>query len=239
MSLCIVALSDTHELHGDLVVPDGDVLVHAGDFTGRGSLPAVAKFAAWMAQHPHKHKIVIAGNHEMSFEDIYNTASPRYVDGKRRIPTGRSTTRSLALSMLTDAGLTYLEDSPTVVDGRLFYGSPWTPAFKNWAFNLDRGSRGMLLTRAKIPADVEVLITHGPPFGILDSTVDHAHQGCQALAARVFHLDKLKANIFGHLHKDGGKTQEIHVGDRHVQFVNAAICDDAYAPIHSIQVVEV
>jgi Calcineurin-like phosphoesterase len=235
--LRIVALSDTHELHNGLVVPDGDVLVHAGDFTGRGTFPAIAKFAAWMKQQPHDHKVVIAGNHEPTFEDIYDHASPRYMDGTRRFPTrGPSEkTRPIVLQMLAEAGLTYLEDSSTTIAGLKFYGSPWTPSFNNWAFNLDRGSRGMLAVRAKIPSDVEVLIAHGPPFGILDSTVDAMHQGCVALERRVFHLPAIKACIFGHLHRDGGQTRDIHG----VKFVNAAICDDAYKPIHPIQVIDV
>jgi Icc-related predicted phosphoesterase len=234
--LRIVAISDTHERHDGLVVPDGDVLVHAGDFTGRGTFPAIAKFADWMRALSHAHKVVIAGNHELTLEDISDLKSPRYMDDTRRLPKGQDTTsKTIAVRLLVDAGLTYLEDSSTIIRRLKFYGSPWTPAFNNWAFNLDRGSRGMLDVRAKIPSDVEVLITHGPPFGILDSTVDAMHQGCVALERRVFHLPAIKACIFGHLHRDGGQTRDIHG----VKFVNAAICDDAYRPIHPIQVIDI
>lgn len=232
----IVCLSDTHERETGLVVPDGDVLVHAGDFTGRGTFPAIAKFATWLSKWPHTHKVVIAGNHDMTLEDISDLKSPRYMDGTRRLPKGQDTTsRSIALRMIVDRGLVYLEDSGATIAGLKFYGSPWTPAFRNWAFNLDRGSKGMLSVRTKIPSDVEVLISHGPPFGILDSTVDAMHQGCVALERRVFHLPAIKACIFGHLHRDGGQTVDIHG----VKFVNAAICDDDYEPIHPIQVIDI
>jgi predicted phosphohydrolase len=101
----LVLISDTHQRHDRLVVPDGDVLVHAGDFSTRGGVEEVARFNAWLGTLPHKHKVVIAGNHDFLFE---------------REPV-------LARSMLTNA--TYLEDSGVTIEGVRFWGSPWQPRF--------------------------------------------------------------------------------------------------------------
>ena len=66
--LRFVAISDTHNKHADLVVPPGDVLIHAGDVTWGGTLAEVEAFNAWLGTLPHKHKIVVAGNHDFAFD---------------------------------------------------------------------------------------------------------------------------------------------------------------------------
>ncbi|TAM87114.1 metallophosphoesterase, partial [bacterium] len=111
----IVCVSDTHQYHSRLNIPDGDVLIHAGDLTMKGDYAAVRGVDAWLANLPHRHKIVIAGNHDFAFE------GNRY-----------------AAKMLPHA--TYLEDSGVEIDGLLFWGSPWQPWFYDWAFNLQRGA---------------------------------------------------------------------------------------------------
>jgi predicted phosphohydrolase len=128
----LVLISDTHQRHDQLTVPDGDVLVHAGDFSTRGGVEEVARFNAWLGTLKHKHKVVIAGNHDFLFE---------------REPT-------LARSMLTN--VTYLEDSGVTIEGLRFWGSPWQPRFFDWAFNLERGAP---LTEKwnLIPTGVDVL----------------------------------------------------------------------------------
>jgi Icc-related predicted phosphoesterase len=116
---------------------------------------------------------------------------------------------------------TYLQDRSVLINGLKFYGSPWQPDFCNWAFNLPRGQRLAAVWRC-IPEDTDVLITHTPPFGILDSA---DRFGCQDLASRIRELP-LKLHVFGHVHtghgveKRGGTT-----------FVNASICDMDYEPV--------
>src|SRR5262245_36227780 len=110
----LVLLSDTHGRARGVAVPDADVLVHAGYLTGMGSLEEIAAEAAWLRSLPHRHKVVIAGNHDVEFQ-----GDP---------PAARS--------LMT--GLTYLEDSETTVAGLRFWGSPWQPWFFDWAFNLER-----------------------------------------------------------------------------------------------------
>jgi predicted phosphodiesterase len=210
----IVAISDTHEQHAQVVVPEGDVLVHSGDFTYLGKLQAVADFANWIGSQPHKHKVVIAGNHDLTFQSNY---------------------RDIVVNLLREKGITYLEDSGCEIDNLLFYGSPWQPRFFDWAFNLDRGSPEIAQKWDMIPKDTNVLITHGPPYGILDSTTDNGSQGCGMLLERVMQLSKLKVHIFGHMHRDGGKMVE-HEG---VKFINAATCTDVYKPTNLPVIIDI
>jgi Icc-related predicted phosphoesterase len=178
---CVV-LSDTHGLHDHVDVPDGDVLIHAGDLTNRGDLEDVARFDAFLAGLPHRHKIVVAGNHDFCFENR----------------------RQEARQLLRHA--VYLEDEALTLDGVRFWGSPWQPWFYDWAFNLERGPE----IRAKwdlIPAGTDVLITHGPPLGHGDLTSRGERAGCADLFDRVGEL-RPKYHLFGHIHEGYGVTRD-------------------------------
>ena len=216
----IVCLSDTHRQHGHMLhrVPEGDVLVHAGDMCMGGQVWEIEDTAKWLAQLPHPHKVVIAGNHDW--------------------PLVRDA--ALAKNLLKDAGIMYLEDSEVVIDGVKFYGSPWTPMFFNWAFMKNRGKE-LAEVWAKIPEDVKVLITHGPPYGVLDRTLyptgkPDTHAGCEDLTKELLtHRIRPKLHVFGHIHYDYG------VHDKSVlltTFVNAAICNEEYEPVHKPIVID-
>ena len=163
----IVAVADTHTFHGDLKVPDGDVFIHAGDLLRAGTLDELNKVAAWLRSLPHPHKLVIAGNHDWCF----------------------ARERTLAVEVL-GAGLTYLEDSGTVIDGLRFWGSPWQPEYNQWAFNLPRGEALAAKWRL-IPADTDVLITHGPPRGFGDRCGMEEREGCEDLRQAVARIRPL------------------------------------------------
>lgn len=204
----IVCVSDTHYVPKGLTVPDGDVLVHAGDLTYNGSLAQIRRAGEWLAGLPHRHKAIIAGNHDFGFQQKYAAAREALGD------------------------VTYLQDSGCEIDGVTFWGSPWTPRFYDWAFQLDRPDSAAHW--AKIPEQTDVLVTHGPPLGILDVvTGEREHLGDAELFGRVLRVMP-RLHIFGHIHSGHG----IRVGDRPelgTTFVNAAICDEnykhAYAPI--------
>jgi Icc-related predicted phosphoesterase len=173
----LVLLADTHLFHEDLQVPDGDVLVHAGDLTQRGTLAELARADQWLASLPHRHKLVVAGNHDLCFE------------------------QQPALARRAVRGATYLQDEEITVAGLRFWGSPWQPWFYSWAFNLQRGPE-LAQKWALIPERIDVLVTHGPPAGILDATRG-AHAGCQDLMARVLKV-RPRLHVFGHIHEDQG-----------------------------------
>jgi predicted MPP superfamily phosphohydrolase len=219
----IVAISDTHQLHRDVIVPEGDVLIHCGDFTNQGTQGALADFLDWFISHPHQHKVFISGNHELGLD-----VGP---------------TRPKKLKIINEfieehPALVYLENSSVMIEGLKFYGSPMTPRFMDWAWNINRG-KDIAAYWKLIPDDTNVLITHGPPHGTLD-LVDNLyggrdpHQGCEELAVKVKTLSELKLHVFGHLHKQGGE----HTLVGKTVFGNAATCNDAYKPVNPAIVVE-
>tara|TARA_R110002094_G_scaffold138498_2_gene129838 strand:- start:693 stop:1313 length:621 start_codon:yes stop_codon:yes gene_type:complete len=195
----IVCLSDTHSQHAQLEVPDGDVLVHAGDFTGRGERHEILEFHRWLATLPHQHKLVIAGNHDLMFENDPEQA------------------RALLNAC------TYLQDSGVTVDGIKFWGSPWQPLFYDWAFNLQRGP-ALAAKWALIPTDTDVLVTHGPPFGILDMTARGEPAGCHELACELARV-RPRLHVFGHIHEAYGQLKR-----NGTTFVNACNCTLHYQP---------
>ncbi len=203
----IVCLSDTHNCNDQIAVPDGDVLIHSGDATITGTLQEIKLFNEWFAELPHRYKIFVAGNHDWLFEQD----------------------REAAESLL-DVGILYLQDSTVEIEGQRFYGSPWQPRFFDWAFNLNRGAEIAEKWRS-IPDDIDVLITHGPPNGILDCVATKwgiENAGCEELRRRVDDIGsygRLKLHVFGHIHSGYGTHEEAGV-----RFVNASNCDEQYRP---------
>jgi len=200
----IVCLSDTHNCNEKIVVPDGDILIHAGDATIRGTEMEVEQFLRWYSALPHKHKIFVAGNHDWLYE----------------------TNNRFARLLTANFKITYLQDSFTEIEGLKIYGSPWQPRFFDWAFNLMRGAE--LAEKWKlIPSDADILITHGPPFGILDEVPRKywiENTGCEELRKKVEEI-RPKAHIFGHIHCGYGQTEQFGV-----KFINASNCDESYNP---------
>ena len=193
-------------------MPDGDILIHAGDATNRGQIEELTAFNDWFSSLPHRRKIFVAGNHDWLFEK-----RPKY-----------------AQSLLAE-NIIYLQDSEIEIEGLKIYGSPWQPRFFDWAFNLNRGAE--LAEKWKlIPNEIDVLITHGPPFGILDETPRGDLAGCEELRKRVGEIaqfGKLKLHVFGHIHFGYGETEKFGV-----RFVNASNCDEDYLPTNPPIVVD-
>lgn len=206
MPLRIVVISDTHGLHDQLSVPDGDVLVHAGDLTARGRPEELEAFNDWLGALPHRHKLVIAGNH-----DWVCARKPR-----------------LTPQILSNA--TYLCDKQIIIDGYQFYGSPWQPRFFDWAFNLDPPQ--LRAVWARVPAEVDVLITHTPPLGVLDGTSRGEAAGCPELTAALPRL-RPRLHLFGHIHEAYGQCA---IGP--TTFANASCCTLDYQPINPPLVIE-
>lgn len=180
----VVAVSDTHTFEGDLgTLPEGDVLIHAGDLLRAGTLEELEPVAAWLKGQPHPYKIVVAGNHDGCF----------------------LTQRSEALKLLGD-GIIYLQDSGVEIQGVRFWGSPWQPAYNDWAFNLPRG-RALAERWARIPQETDVLITHCPPAGIGDASDSPERAGCADLLKRAQEVSPA-LHLFGHIHQDGGAWYE-------------------------------
>jgi Icc-related predicted phosphoesterase len=190
----IVCISDTHDRHREVTIPECDVLVHAGDFTGGGSQKQLTAFGEWLAEQPCRHAVVVPGNHDFLFEEDFDA-------GRALMPSA-----------------TVLAHGETVtIDGVRFWGSPKQPWFGGWAFNYRDGEeRWGALTEA------DVVITHGPPAGVLDEVADGSRVGCPWLRDAI-HRVKPKVHVFGHIHESAGR---LVVGD--TIYVNAAMLNLNY-----------
>eukprot|EP00968_Pinguiococcus_pyrenoidosus_P016988 scaffold1655_cov247-Pinguiococcus_pyrenoidosus.AAC.20 len=121
-------------------------------------------------------------------------------------------------------GVEYLRDSSIDVEGYHIYGSPWSPVFHDWAFNLRRGAE-CAEAWEKIPQQTDVLITHGPPLGIGDHCRSHLRAGCVDLLREVLGRVKPLVHMFGHIHEDPGIFE---CCSSQTRFVNASTCTLRY-----------
>lgn len=193
----IVCISDTHEKHRHVKLPKGDLLIHAGDFTWAGKQQPTFDFLDWMEAQPFKHKIFVSGNHDFYFEHGKN------------------------LKQLEGRNFHYLVNEKTVMDGRIsIWGSPFTPEFLSWAFM--GTSRELETIWGGIPDRLDILITHGPPFGILDRTTEGVPAGCPKLLEAV-QRKKPRIHIFGHIHEGYGMQEK-----NGTLFINASLCNANY-----------
>jgi len=208
----LVLISDTHTQHEDIIVPDGDVVICAGDISYRGTRDEVVPFLQWFDSLPHKHKILIAGNHDFGFEN-YPSVFKEYVD---------------------KTSIIYLNDSGVVIDGIKFWGSPVQPEFCGWAFNRERTKEDAAHPHSEynfigehwdlIPDDTDVLITHGPPARILDKCAHGERVGCEELMKAVARV-RPRVHVFGHIHEARGTVRV----DK-TMFINASSVDARYKP---------
>jgi predicted phosphohydrolase len=191
----IVLVSDTHGLHRQLEVPSGDLLIHAGDFTFFSKPPSiVSDFNGWLGSLPHRHKVVVPGNHEFALEEPRNQGA-------------------IANAIL-------LVDSGVEVEGIRIWGSPVTPLYGG-AFGMSRAA-DRKRHWARIPEGLDILITHGPPLGILDhGPRSERHEGCPELREAVLQ-SRPRVHVFGHIHAGYGTLRTPKT-----IFVNASLFGDS------------
>ncbi|HYO21621.1 MAG TPA: metallophosphatase domain-containing protein [Flavisolibacter sp.] len=205
-----VAISDTHCRHRNLRLPKGDVLLHAGDISYRGDKREIEDFLNWFGKLAFKHKIFIAGNHDFFFEQE----------------------KAALIKKLIPETVCYLKDESVTINGIKIWGSPYTPWFYRWAFNKRRGLP-LAAHWENIPADTDVLLTHGPVYGILDMLLNEQHAGDKDLLKKVLTL-KPKVHVCGHIHESYGTIK------RHgIKFINACILNESYELINAPQVFDV
>jgi Icc-related predicted phosphoesterase len=205
----IVMLSDTHMMHEEVNLPSGDTVIHCGDFCSSGHKLEFDVFAEWFDRLPYANKILVAGNHDMYAE--YN---------KKGIKDS-----------LTDT--IYLENEAVTIDGVTFWGSPVTQPFNEWAFNWNSEKRQALYD--SIPDEIDVLITHGPPFSILDKDDGGYTFGCTHLREAVLRI-KPQIHCFGHLHPSYGTYKD---DITRTTFVNCSVVNDAYNVVNKPIVIKI
>lgn len=208
----VVLISDTHCQIGKVNIPKGDILIHAGDLTYRGGIQETTKELVDLAKNfdNFKHIVLIDGNHDFLGEDY-----PEIMEKLCKIH-----------------GLTYLNHSSITLEGLNIFGSAFTPEFCDWAFNVPRGA-ALKRKWDQIPENTDILVTHGPPKGILDECPDGFKAGCEDLWNRVNQLANLKIHVFGHIHGGYG-TQKMG----NLTFVNASICTEGYKPTNKPIIIE-
>lgn len=193
--MILVALSDTHGAHDRLVVPPSDLLVCAGDFTRRGTWEEIEAFLAWFAACPADAKVLVGGNHDVAAEREPERMRER----------------------CASHGIAWLVEEELRIGGIRIWGSPYTPAWRSMAFNRARGAEAAA-GWAKLPAGLDLLVTHGPPRGIGDRAV-LGSVGCEALRAAVLQKGP-KVHVFGHIHEAYGPHRVAGCATR---FANVAI----------------
>jgi Icc-related predicted phosphoesterase len=203
-------ISDTHGLHKHYtsesfnnLLGQGDVLIHAGDISSLGKKSEIYGFLKWISNVDYTHKVFIAGNHDWWFEK--NTELP---------------------NEFQDKNVHYLFDSMIEIDGLKIYGSPWQPEFYNWAFNLPRNGSELGSKWSNIPQDLDILVTHSPPYKILDKTPSGESVGCELLFNKVMEV-RPKIHVFGHIHWSFGKTNFMDI-----DFFNASMLSEEYRPLN-------
>lgn len=179
-------ISDTHGHHHQLTPPKVDMVLFTGDGSNYRDQfrnePEMRDFLNWFAALPIKYKVMIAGNHDSA---VYH----KLIKSKE----------------IEARGIIYLEDSGVEIEGVKIWGSPWSPTYGGWWYMKDRSKLNK--NWMMIPEDVDILMTHTPPKGILD--VSHKRDGslelcgCSALMKRVRWIMP-KYHLFGHIHDGNG-----------------------------------
>lgn len=207
--MIIDIVSDLHgckpALHG------GDLLIVAGDLTARDTEYEHLKFAEWMGNQNYRHRVFIAGNHD---NQLINWNPAKYVE------------------------CDYLCDSGTEFEGLKIWGIPWSKRFigmnphcmaftyydENWFYDEKV---------AKIPHDVDILITHSPPYGILDKVTDGYSVGSPSLYNWLKYVGRPRLHVFGHIHEAYGQCEVFPTYDDKMMIsVNASIMNENYEPVN-------
>lgn len=214
----LVLISDTHCQHDQVIIPECDILLHAGDFSYRGTQGELMNFVQWFSKQPAKYKLATCGNHDWGvfyqpqmWQDIFKVN-----------------------------GCHLLLDETIDVEGLKIFGSPWSVWFHSWAYNFSEDDDGTQAasTWSKIPDDVDVIVVHGPPYGIGDLVAraypgEDPHVGCPELLKRIDQLEKLKLVVTAHIHEAYGQYDY-----RGKTIINAAVCTLDYKPTNKPIVIE-
>jgi Icc-related predicted phosphoesterase len=207
----IVCISDTHTRHESVKLPEGDMLIVAGDVTSRGYFLELKSFAVWLYQQKFKYKIIIAGNHDVCFQD-----------------------EELRCRNFLSGVCYYLQDEFVYIEKFKIYGSPWQPWFGGWAFNANEGELAKIWN--EIPVDTDILVTHGPPMGFHDINMKGDLCGCNELYKKIVEISP-RVHIYGHIHEGYGQSSHYFSNKKHLS-VNCSICTSSYSPTNKPIVVE-
>lgn len=201
-TICLI--SDTHAQHRHLQIEPCDLLVIAGDYSQRNREQDFQDFADWLRQQPARHKILVNGNH-----DKYYYRHPE------------------RFRFLLPVGVVFLENESVEIEGLRFWGSPVImPVIRGIETVTERSAQRRQLIWQSIPLNTDVVVTHSPPYGILDQVEAGKHYGCPYLLEAINRI-KPRYHLFGHIHQDRGE-----ISQDGIRFKNAAMVDDSEQIIH-------
>jgi len=218
-------ISDTHNKHNQVILPDLDMIIHTGDISSKGYEEEVKKFFKWFKSLPIRYKILICGNHDRTFEDAIQ---PDGVKPEWLI-------KELAEFQGDGQSNFYLENSGCEIEGIKIWGSPITPSFHRnygWAWNRDRGDE-IRQVWEQIPFGTDILLTHGPAYCKHDYNHQQAYVGCEDL---LWHIKRVKPKIhlFGHIHECGGEKSY----DENAIYCNGCACNLQYNVVNKPHIFE-
>ena len=203
----IVLISDVHCRFHNIKIPKCDLLISCGDYSFRGTIDEVTDFHFWLNKQNAKYKISLQGNHELGVEKNFNL--------------------SKQTAELVCPGVIFIDEGLIKIEGYKIWCSAITPFFHNWAYNRHRGEDIKKHWDA-IPDDTDILLSHGPAYGILDEVKGVTGPlGCEDLKNRIKELKNLKLHAYGHVHSGYGK---VIIDD--ITYVNASICNEQFQPVN-------
>ena len=230
----IACASDIHGRWREINYPPADILIFAGDIfhnynddhpNANEQFNEAKQLNEFVRTLPYHTVVIIPGNHcwvyeKRSFEEMQNALF----------------------------NMVLLNSTKALIHGLKFYGEPGTPWFGQWAYSFPRRDLGVgeyaEQVWNKIPEETEILVTHGPAYGIRDRVMDSMsrgrdpHVGCPKLRSRLNYLPNLKLHCVGHIHFQYGQ-ERVQLPNASPLVVNASVCNEGYDPVNPIQVVEV
>ncbi|KAI9712941.1 MAG: hypothetical protein M1828_001500 [Chrysothrix sp. TS-e1954] len=213
----IVCISDTHNTTPAL--PAGDLLLHAGDLTEKGSFAELQAQLDWLNTQPHIHKVVIGGNHDLLLDAAFVNSHQFRIEEKESQMASDLKWGDVKYLCDEQISLSFADELSGTRRELSIYGSPTTPWFGTWAFQVPpirdvwSGRLGTNTSPSKVVAGSkaqrrpDILLTHGPPKPHLDQD----GKGCGFLAREVARA-RPKLVVFGHIHP--GYGEETVVFDR-------------------------
>jgi Icc-related predicted phosphoesterase len=209
----VVCISDTHGTHKNLDLPNGDLIIHSGDFSAKlSSMEECRNFIDWYSLTNFKYKILIAGNHDCCLD-------PKKMQYSLEIPN--------MLTYIENKGIIYLENSMTTINGINIWGSPYSfnesetdysSSVGYWAFGYnDTFNKDIYEKLSQTHERIDLLVTHEPPRGILDTTTKHGNLGSEKLLEIVQRINP-RVSIYGHMHSSYGSKKI-----RDTTFINCAL----------------
>jgi Icc-related predicted phosphoesterase len=240
-----VAISDIHNNQDVLNLPEGDLLLVAGDMTDTASYKELSAFSSFLTNQKDKFRkiIIVPGNHEITFDEKF------YLKSGERYHKPLLDNKKAKELLLSNPNITYLEDSGCEFEGVKIWGTPWIPPIGKWAFSLPNSKFAKEIF-GKIPEDTDILISHAPPFGVLDEVshkgyevdqktgkrvviIDRESMGSKELRQRVMEV-RPKLHVFGHVHEGNGQCQIDGI-----LFANVAIMTKEHKPENKPKLIEI